>query len=67
LKVSVSAPPEKGKANKAVLALLARWLALPKSQVSLLRGGKGRHKVIQIVGLTPDALEGRIRQLTKES
>ena len=44
LKLSVTAAPEKGKANKAVIRLLAGFLDVPHSSVSLLRGRTRRDK-----------------------
>lgn len=50
LKVSVNAPPEDGKANKALLALLAKEWGLPRAALSLLTGETSRHKVVLIEG-----------------
>ncbi len=47
-RVSVNAPAESGKANKAVIALLAREMGLPKSAFKILRGEKSREKTIRI-------------------
>ena len=44
LSVSVTAPPEGGKANRAVIALLADTLAVPPSSISLVRGAASRDK-----------------------
>ena len=44
LSVSVSAAPEGGKANRAVIALLADALAVPPSSISLVRGAASRDK-----------------------
>ena len=38
LKVAVSAPPERGAANKAIIALLAERLAIHPSRITILRG-----------------------------
>ena len=47
LKVSVTQAPEKGKANKALVEVLAKALGLKKSQVSLLSGEtSGRKKFL---------------------
>ena len=46
--VSVSAPREKGKANQAVIALLAEHFSLPKSKVAILRGHSASTKLVQI-------------------
>lgn len=48
LLVRVTAPPEDGRANKAILALLAKALGRPKSALELVRGTTGRDKVITI-------------------
>ncbi len=48
LKVAVTAPPEDGKANAALIKLLAKSLGLPKSAISLKRGSKDRRKTLFI-------------------
>jgi uncharacterized protein YggU (UPF0235/DUF167 family) len=60
LKVSVTQAPEKGKANKALVELLAKGLALRKSQIELLSGETSAHKRFLIRGLKPDELLRRI-------
>ena len=44
------AVPEGGRANAALETLIARWLGLPPSSVSIVRGGKSRLKEIAIEG-----------------
>lgn len=46
--VNVSVPPEKGKANKKVIELLAEYFKVPKTSVSLIRGQSSRQKVFEI-------------------
>lgn len=46
--VRVTAPPDKGKANKAVCRLIARELDLPKSAVSVHRGDTSHHKLLEV-------------------
>ena len=48
IRVYVTTAPEDGKANKAVIALLARHLGLPKSSLMIIRGLTGKDKVIEI-------------------
>jgi len=48
LKASVTAPPEKGKANEALLKLLARELNVPKSVLSIVRGHATRIKHVAV-------------------
>jgi uncharacterized protein len=50
LKVSVTAAPERGRANEAVVALLARELRIPKTSISVVAGETGRLKTIRIAG-----------------
>lgn len=44
-KIWVKAPPDEGKANKAVLETLAEFLEVPKSRLELLSGHKSKQKV----------------------
>ncbi|MCA9057162.1 MAG: YggU family protein [Planctomycetaceae bacterium] len=48
LKVAVLAPPDKGKANDAVLQLVANALQIPVSSVELVRGATNRRKDIRL-------------------
>lgn len=58
VKVWVTAAPERGKANEAVVALLAKVLGVPKGSVSVVRGLSSRNKVLVVKGLSePEARE----------
>ncbi len=48
LKVSVTAIPEKGKANRALIKLLAKKLKLPASSISIISGETSRIKKVKI-------------------
>jgi uncharacterized protein (TIGR00251 family) len=48
LKIQVAAPPEDGKANKAVAQVLATWLGLAKSEVELVSGASQPAKVFRV-------------------
>jgi len=50
LKIRLAAPPVEGKANDALLKLVANWFAVPMRQVELKQGGQSRHKVVAITG-----------------
>jgi uncharacterized protein (TIGR00251 family) len=63
LKVSVSAAPEKGKANRAVCELLAKRLHLPKSHVSVISGETSRDKRLLIRGTRKESLEEALKRL----
>ena len=60
LKVRISAPPERGKANVALLALLASALNVPLAAVQLVAGGASPHKVVEIAGLTDAELRQKL-------
>lgn len=62
LKARVTAVPEDGKANKALIALVAKALHLPKSAVSILSGETSRKKILRIDG-EPEDLETRLKAL----
>ncbi len=48
LKLSVKAPPERGKANREVLALVAEAFGLPPSDVEILSGETSPDKVVRL-------------------
>ncbi len=55
LKINVTAVPERGKANTALIALLSKTWRLPKTRLTLASGATDRRKVVHISGDT-DAL-----------
>jgi uncharacterized protein (TIGR00251 family) len=59
-KLRVAAAPERGKANDAVLALLAETLSVPRSSVTLVSGGSSRDKIVELAGIEPDEIERRL-------
>ena len=63
LKVAVTAPPENGRANKALLEVLRDALRLKRSQLELLAGATSRDKRFLIRGLTKAELEMRVAGL----
>ena len=50
MKLAVGAPPENGKANDAVIALLAETLGVAKSAISVVSGATDRRKLVEIRG-----------------
>ena len=59
-KIRVAAAPEAGKANEAVLDVLARTLDLPRRDLELTRGKASRDKVVTLEGLTSEAVEAKL-------
>ncbi len=60
LKVSVAAPPQHGKANRALCKFLAAQLGLRQSQVRLLSGHKSRQKEVLIERVSKGTLDAII-------
>ena len=65
LHVRVRAAPEDGAANAALGKLIARWLGVPKTSITLLTGPKSRVKTIAIKG-APAELEALIAEKLAE-
>jgi hypothetical protein len=59
-KVRVPAPPERGRANDAVLALLADTLGVDRRDVTLVSGQGSRDKIVEVGGLHADETERRM-------
>lgn len=64
-KVRVTAAPERGRANEAVLRLLADVLALPRTALTLVSGHGAREKVIELTGIGPVLMERRLSSAAK--
>ena len=58
LQLRVTAPPDKGRANGAVVALLSHALGVAKSRVRIVRGQSSRDKVLTVESLTPEDVRG---------
>jgi uncharacterized protein (TIGR00251 family) len=61
LKIAVNAPPEKGKANHALVEMLSKILDVPKQQILVQSGHTSPRKVLLIQGITPDHVLAKIR------
>jgi uncharacterized protein (TIGR00251 family) len=60
LKVRVSCPPVDGEANAALIKLIAKTLALPRSSVSIASGDTARVKILEIDGIDQAELMARL-------
>ncbi len=56
LRIHLTAPPDQGKANAALIELLSERLAVKRNQVEILTGLTSRNKVVRVAGITPDIL-----------
>ncbi len=52
MKIRVAAPPVDGAANAELVAFLAKRLGVPKSSVRIVKGDRGRDKLIEIDGIS---------------
>jgi uncharacterized protein len=59
-KLAVSAPPEGGRANEAVVELVAGLLDVKRRQVEVARGASSRSKTIEVTGLEAGEAERRL-------
>jgi uncharacterized protein len=59
-KARVAAPPERGRANDALVELLAEALAVPRSSVRVVSGLAAKTKVVEVDGLTAVEAEQRL-------
>jgi uncharacterized protein YggU (UPF0235/DUF167 family) len=60
--VRVAAPPERGRANEALVELLALTLDVPRASVRVVSGQTGRAKVVEIEALDPGEVERRLER-----
>ena len=63
--IRVTAAPEKGKANIAVVKLLASRLDLPRASVSIIRGHISRNKVVRVSGIEDAELKERLTLINR--
>jgi hypothetical protein len=63
LKIAVSTPPEKGKANQAVCQVLAEVLGIDRRGVRVVAGEGRPRKTLAIEGLTPADLRAKLRDI----
>lgn len=52
LKVAVNAPPDRGRANKAVIKVLAKWLKVKSANIYLIHGEKTKDKEVFLKNIT---------------
>ena len=65
-KVRVTAPPERGAANRAVLELVSKTLGVPPAAVRLVSGQASRDKMVEVAGMGPAEIEARLASAERE-
>lgn len=56
-KLDLAAPPVDGKANEECIRYFAELASVPRSRVRIVTGQTGRRKVVEVEGLSQEALE----------
>ena len=60
LRLRVAAPAQRGKANEAVLRLLAAALGIERRRLRIVRGQTSRHKLVSVDGLDEAEIRARV-------
>ncbi len=63
VKIQVAAAPERGRANEAVIEVLAQWLGVRSSQLEIVKGQAQPRKTVAIEGITGEMLMSRMESL----
>ena len=63
LKLSLTAPPIEGHANKACIEFLAKFLNVPRSSVTIAAGESSRQKLIRVAGVRAAQVEEKLRAI----
>ncbi|MCA9029900.1 MAG: YggU family protein [Planctomycetaceae bacterium] len=66
LKVAVTAAPEKGKANKEIIAFLSKTLGIRKNQILIRSGETNSRKLLVVSDVDPRELQNKIEELLAE-
>lgn len=66
IRASVTAVPEDGKANRALVKLLSKSWGIPKTDIAIVSGATDRHKVLSLAG-DPERILSRIAQSVRAS
>ena len=67
IKIRVTAPPSEGKANKALIKLLAKELRIPESDIGILKGHHSREKILRISEIMEQELLERLKRNLKSA
>jgi uncharacterized protein len=65
-KVRVTAAPDGGRANEAIVRLLAETLSVPRDAVKLVSGRGARDKIVELTGIDADLVERRLASAARK-
>jgi uncharacterized protein (TIGR00251 family) len=64
-RVRIAAPPERGRANRALEELLAEAAGVRRDQVTVVGGHAARRKIVEVEGLAADELDRRLAEAVR--
>ena len=64
LKISITAPPVKGKANKKCIAYLAKYFDIAKSKIEIISGQTSRNKLVKIYNISQKDFLDKIKKIS---
>lgn len=59
--VAVTAPPDRGRANDAIVKVLAKVIGVPRSRIKILSGETNRHKRLVVEGVAIEEVVAALR------
>jgi uncharacterized protein len=62
VRIRLTAPPVEGAANQALVEFLAQLLQIHKNQIEIVAGLSSERKLISLLGISPQSVEGILRQ-----
>jgi hypothetical protein len=62
----VAAPPERGRANRALVELVAELAGVPRDRVAVVAGAGARRKVVEVEGLDGAELDRRLAEASRQ-
>ena len=63
LKITITAPPVEGKANKKCIAYLAKYFDVAKSKIEIISGQSNRNKLIKIYDINQKGFLGKLEKI----
>lgn len=61
IKIKITAPPIDGRANEGLIEFMSDLFDIPKRDVLLIKGDTGRHKVVELSGLSEETVRGILK------
>jgi hypothetical protein len=63
IKIRLTAPPVEGKANKSLIKFLSSILDIPRANLEIISGLKGRNKIVRVIGMDQKSVYRLIDQI----